>query len=262
MMLKMIHHGKQNLPPRILVYGTEGVGKSTFASGTPNPIFVPTEDGIGQISTSSFPLSRTFSEFIRYLDTLVHEDHSYSTVVVDSLDWLERLVHDDVCREYGVRSIEKADGGYGKGYVHALTQWRKVLDLLQTLRIEKKMIVILIAHAKVETHSDPESASFDRFSPKLHKAANALLCEWCDMILLATRKRGASLGERRGGRILRCVGSPTCVAKNRFALPEELPLVWTSLMQAICTPPPAGPDRPSDPTSESPSAPDSEQEHN
>lgn len=230
-MLDTIHHGKRNHPPRILVYGSEGVGKSTFAAGAPAPVFIATEDGIGQVETSSFPLCRTIQEVSNCLGALIAEEHAYRTVVIDSLDWLERIIHDDICRQHGVKSIEKID--YGKGYAFATTLWRQVIEQLNTLRLSKKMIVILIAHAKIETHSDPESATFDRFSPKLHKTANAMLCEWCDMILLATRKRGAAMGERGGQRILRCVGSPTCVAKSRFPLPEELPLEWTALMRAM-----------------------------
>ena len=96
------------------------------------------------------------------------------------------------------------------------------------------MIVILLAHAKIEKFADPESTAFDRFSPRLNKNATALLCEWCDAILLATREHGAAKGEKSGGqRILRCVGTPACVAKNRYGLPEMLPLSWSALMNGL-----------------------------
>ncbi|HBT75687.1 MAG TPA: hypothetical protein DEB39_01905, partial [Planctomycetaceae bacterium] len=90
------------------------------------------------------------------------------------------------------------------------------------------------AHAKVEKHDDPESAPFDRFSPKLHKKANSLFCEWCDATLLATREFGAAKGEKSGGnRILRCIPSATCVAKNRYGIPEIMPLEWDPLMEYL-----------------------------
>ena len=88
----------------------------------------------------------------------------------------------------GVTSIEKVDGGYSKGYMHALTHWREIVELLNALRNDRGMVVVLIAHAKVEKFEDPESAAYDRYSPRLHKHAAALVCEWCDAVLFATRK--------------------------------------------------------------------------
>ncbi|NQU19767.1 MAG: ATP-binding protein [Candidatus Nealsonbacteria bacterium] len=237
-LLEQIHSGQRHRPPRLLIYGTEGIGKSTLAAQTPAPIFIPTEDGLDQIDCDSFPLAHSFEDVLSYLTVLSTEEHKYQTVVVDSADWLERLIFDQVCQQYGAKSIEKVDGGYGKGYVHALTQWRQVIDALRYLREQKGMIVVLLAHAKIEKFADPESTTFDRFSPRLNKNATALLCEWCDAILLATREHGAAKGEKSGGeRVLRCVGSPACVAKNRFALPETLPLSWPALMNGLASNP-------------------------
>ena len=233
-LLEHVHRGLRQRPPRLLIYGTEGIGKSSIASQAPKPIFIPTEDGLDQIACDSFPLARSLDEVLAYLAAVATEEHDYQTVVIDSADWLERLIFDAVCKQYGAKSIEKVDGGYGKGYVHALTPWRQVIDALRYLREEKGMVVILLAHAKIERFTDPESTSFDRFSPRLNKNAAALLCEWCDAILLATREHGAAKGEKSGGqRILRCVGTPACVAKNRYSLPETVPLAWPALMKGL-----------------------------
>jgi len=178
-LMNQIHTGRRIMPPRILMYGTEGIGKSTTASQAPKPIFIPTEDGLDQIDCASFPLAQRFDEVVSAISALYSEEHDYQSVVIDSLDWLERLIWDDVCREYGVKSIEKADGGYAKGYTHALTQWREVLNGLDALRNERGMAVILLAHAKVEKFEDPESVAYDRYSPRLHKHAAALVTEWC-----------------------------------------------------------------------------------
>jgi len=235
-LLEQIHSGRRQVPPRLLIYGVEGVGKSTTAAQAPGAVFIPTEDGLDQIDCSSFPLARAFQEVVSALSELYSEDHEFQTVVIDSLDWLERLIWDDVCREYGVKSIERADGGFAKGYTHALTQWREVLSGLDALRAERGMCVILLAHAKTETFADPESVAYDRYSPRLHKHANALVTEWADAVLFATRKFrtesedagfnrtrsiAVALGADGGERILRCVGSPACVAKNRYDLPAE-----------------------------------------
>jgi hypothetical protein len=231
-----------------LIYGTEGIGKSTTASQAPKPIFVQTEDGLDQIDCHSFPRARTYPEVVAALSELYSEKHRFETVVIDSLDWLERLIWDAVCQDYGVKSIEKADGGYAKGYTHALTQWREVLDGLDALRNERGMAVVLLAHAKVEKFEDPESVAYDRYSPRLHKHAAALVTEWCDAVLFATRKFrtesedagfnrtrsiAVALGTDGGERVLRTVGGPSCVAKNRYSLPAELPLSWPALMQAL-----------------------------
>jgi len=232
--LSEIHSGRRHQPPRMLVYGLEGIGKSSLAASAPNPIFIPTEDGLDQIETDSFPLATSFEDVMEALTVLAQEAHDYQTVVIDSLDWLERLIWDAVCKRFGAKNIEKVDGGYGKGFSHALTEWRQVIDALRYLREEKGMVVILLAHSKVEKFTDPESSPFDRFSPRLNKQASAMLCEWCDAVLLATRKLGGAKGDKSGGeRILRCVGSPACLAKNRYSLPEMLPLAWSAIVSAL-----------------------------
>ena len=250
-LLKTIQRGKQPLPPRLILYGTEGIGKSTFASEAPSPVFIQTEDGLAEIDCDKFPLATRLEDVQAALQELISEQHEYETVVIDSLDWLERLIWDDLCQQYNVTSIDKVDGGYAKGYTHALTYWRQILDSLSRLRTERGMVVICIAHSKVEKFEDPEATAYDRYSPRLHKHACALVCEWSDAVLFATRrirvqsedagfnrKRGIAhgLGRDGGERVIRAIGSPSCVAKNRYALPEELPLSWPALMTALTNP--------------------------
>jgi hypothetical protein len=231
-----------------MLYGIEGIGKSTFGASAPAPIFVPTEDGLGEIDCHHFPLAESFEEVDEALLELAREPHDYQSVVIDSLDWLERLIWDEVCAQFDVKSIEKVDGGYSKGYTHALTQWRQFLTRLDSLRLNRNMVVVLIAHAKVEKFEDPESAAYDRYSPRLHKHAAALVTEWTDAVLFATRKFrtetekagfnrtrtvATAVGMDGGERILRTVGSPACIAKNRYGLPAELPLSWNALVAAL-----------------------------
>ena len=245
-MLSCVERGRTPMPPRILVYGVEGVGKSTFASQSPKPVFVQTEDGLGQIDCHRFPLAASFKEVHRSLIALYTDEHAYETIVIDSLDWLERLIHADVCQKQGVENIEAI--GYAKGYSFALTQWREVLTGLDALRNKRAMTVVLIAHSKIERFEDPESLSYDRFVPRLHKHAAAMVVEWADAVLFATRrfrvqsedagfnrKRGiaAPVGKGGGDRVLRCTGGPTAVAKNRFSLPDELPLSWSAFEAAL-----------------------------
>ncbi len=247
-LLQQVHSGRKHSPPRFLIYGIEGIGKSTTASQAPKPIFIQTEDGLNEIECDSFPLAEKFSDVINRISVLLNEPHDYQTIVIDSLDWMERLIWDYLCNEYGVSGIEKVDGGYARGYTHALTQWREVLNGLNALRNKCRMCVILLAHAKVEKFDDPEHSAYDRYSPRIHKHANALVTEWADGVLFATRKLitksedsgfnktrtiAAGLGKDGGERVLRCVGSPSCIAKNRYNLPAELPLSWQALMDAM-----------------------------
>ena len=247
-LLQQIHRGPRHSPPRLLIYGTEGIGKSTTAAQAPAPIFIPTEDGLDQIDCESFPLATSFDEVAQSLNVLITQPHDYQTLVIDSLDWLERLIWDRLCQDYGVSSIEKVDGGYARGYTHALTYWLEILGELNVLRNTKGMCIILVAHAKVEKFEDPEHSAYDRYSPRLHKHANALITEWADAVLFATRRiitqsedagfnrtrtTAAGLGKDGGERILRTVGSPACIAKNRYSLPAELPLRWQTLMDAM-----------------------------
>jgi hypothetical protein len=230
------------------VYGTEGIGKSTFGSQAPKPIFIQTEDGLDEIDCDKFQLATTYDDVVTALGELRSQAHDYETVVIDSLDWLERLAWDKLCLESGVNSIEKVDGGYAKGYMHALAFWREIIDHLNGLRNQRGMVIVLIAHSKVERFEDPESSPYDRYSPRLHKHAAALVSEWCDAVLFATRKIRTqsedagfnrkrtiahAIGKDGGERILRCVGGPSCVAKNRYGIVEELPLSWAAFIQAL-----------------------------
>ncbi len=247
-LLSQVQSGRSAAPPRLMIYGTEGIGKSTLASRAPKPIFIQTEDGLGEIDCHKFPLAKSLVEVLGALAELHSEAHDYQSVVVDSLDWLERLIWDSVCQDYGAKSIEKIDGGYGKGYIYALTPWRQFIDHLSALHRDRCMAVILIAHAKVEKFDDPESSPYDRYSPRLHKHAAALLTEWCDAVLFASRKfrtqtEDAGFGRKRtiahavgkdgGERVLRTVGGPSCVAKNRYNLDGELPLDWNTLLAGM-----------------------------
>lgn len=119
-MLEQVTSGRRPAPRRVLLYGTQGIGKSTFAACAPKPIFIQTEDGLGEIDCDKFPLAKAFGHVMKTLTALYTERHDYRTVVVDSLDWLERLIWGEVCREKAVGSIE--DIGYAKGYVFSLTQ--------------------------------------------------------------------------------------------------------------------------------------------
>ena len=240
-LLDSVTTGKQSQPPRIMIYGGEGVGKSTFAASAPKPIFCQTEDGLSEIPTSKFPLVKEFDELMLQLKAVRDEQHEYQTLVIDSLDWLERIIWDRIAADYGVKSIETAAGGYGRGYQLALTYWRQVIAILNEIRDRRHMAIILVAHAKVERFEDPEHPAYDRYSPRLHKLANSLICEWVDAVLFATRRmrvdsdtgKAAPVGADGGERVLRANGSPAYIAKNRYSLPNEMSLGWQAFVDGL-----------------------------
>jgi len=232
-LMTQIKKGRNPKPRRVMLYGTHGIGKSTFGAMAENPIFIPTEDGLGDIECESFPLAKSLGDVMAALESLYSGEHGYRTVVIDSLDWLERLIWNEVCEDEQVESIEKI--GYAKGYTFAIEKWRMVLGALDALRGDRGMTVVVIAHAKIEKFENPETVPYDRYSPRLHKLASALVQEWADEVLFATYKvltvkvdegfnKAKHNGVGTGERIIRTVERPAHVAKNRLNLPEELPL--------------------------------------
>ena len=228
-LLSQIHHGKRPAPRRCMMHGVQGVGKSNWAATSAHPVFVQTEDGLGEIDCAKFPLSRTFEEVMATLGELRTAPHDFKTVVVDSLDWLERLIWQEVCTAENVSNIEKI--GFQKGYTYALNYWRKFLDALDDLRRDRGMAIILTAHTKIEKFQTPEDSAFDRFCPRLHKLAGAVLSEWSDEIFFATYSAASDPKKIKNAvpeRVMRTCEGPTHVAKNRLNMPPELPLEWAA----------------------------------
>ncbi|MBF0140229.1 MAG: ATP-binding protein [Magnetococcales bacterium] len=228
--------------PRITTYGVAGVGKTSFGASAPKPVFILTEDGLGRIQATSFPLAKTFSDVMSAIDALLQEQHDFETVVIDSLDWLEPLVWADVCRQQGVENLENI--GYGKGYVFALDLWRAYLDKLDRLRDEKNMVVIQIAHSIIKRFDSPEHEPYDRYEIKLHAKAAALVQEHSDCVLFANYRISttkADVGFKKtvnravgsGERVLYTQEKPAFLAKNRYNLPPELPMDWSVLQGCL-----------------------------
>jgi hypothetical protein len=237
--LKSIRKNDAIAAPRVMVYGVEGIGKSTFASGAPNPIFICTEDGLGSLSVDHFPLASSYGDVMAAIGALFEQKHDYQTVALDSLDWLEGMIWKDVESKHDAKDL-----AYGKGAVIAAEKWREVLDGLNALRNDKGMAVVLIAHCTIKRFDSPETEPYDRYQPKLQERSNALIREWCDAVLFANYKtivkkddvgfnktvaRGISTGER----LLYTSERPAYMAKNRYSLPESIPLSWDAFTSAI-----------------------------
>lgn len=242
-LLGQVHRGKRQAPRRVLLYGVQGIGKSTWGASTPDPIFLSTEDGLDDIDCAKFPAITSYDAAIAALSELYSEPHDYRTLVVDSLDWFESLVWAHVCVKKHVRNIE--DIGYGKGYILTLDYWREFLAGLSALRNDRGMMIVLVAHSKIETFKNPEGDDFDRYMPRMHKAAASVVMEWCDEVLFASYQtytkgaaspgigRGVAKAIGSGERVLRTTERPSHMAKNRLGLPDELPFSWDSYAQFL-----------------------------
>ena len=221
-------------PQRIVIYGTPGIGKTTFAGTFPNPILVRLEDGAAALDIPTFPkVVIALSELDQALRAL-NKQHNFKTLIIDSLDWLEPLVWRYVCRQAGVENIE--DFGYGKGYVKVDDVWRNIQSKIQKLCDNHKMNVVTIAHAVPVTVDPPDMDPYQRYSLKLHKRASAIWMEWADMILFVNYKThlistdtGSSDSRKKrkkaegtGERVIYTQERPAYQAKCRWPLDEMI----------------------------------------
>jgi len=225
--------------PRVMIYGPHGMGKTTFGAGSPDPIFILTEDGLGRLEVDHFPLAQSFSDVTDAIGSLYEEDHKFGTVVIDSLDWLDNLIWDDIHGKYDDKAL-----AYGKGAVIAADYWRNILEGLNALRNDKGMACVLIAHCEIKRFDSPETEPYERYQPKLQARSSAIVQEWCDAVLFANQRvivkreevgfnkeitRGITTGER----LIYTTEKPAYLAKNRFGLPDTLPLSWEAFTSAI-----------------------------
>lgn len=230
MTLKNVTRGKQDRPIRVVIFGVEGCGKSTFGANAPKPIFLCAEDGTSHLDIARFPSPNSWIDAMEAIRVLTHEGHDFKTLVIDSLDWLEPLCWHHVCQLQGKKSIE--DFGFGKGYIAAVDQWRAMLERLDLLVRSRKMHVVMVAHSIIRKVDDPQVGAFDRYQMKLHDKSAAVLREWVDAVLFARHelkvieRNGKSRGMSSGSRLLHTTWTAAYDAKNRFDLPDTLPLSW------------------------------------
>lgn len=250
MTLQSVKRGGERRPDRIVCVGTEGVGKTTFAAEAPGVVFICAEDGIPTMmaDTPRFPEPKGFADVREAIRTLINEDHTYQTLVIDTLDWLEPMIWKDLCATNGWADIESP--GYGKGYTAATEKWRTLLADLDTLRSRKGMEIILLAHAAIKPFKNPAGDDYDRYECKLHKGASALVKEWADSVLFAVHEEFAKTekgkvtrkGVSTGRRVIHTERTAAWDAKNRWALPPELPLNYADYAAARAACKPADPD--------------------
>lgn len=230
-LLNTITTGTKYEPPIIVLYGPEGIGKTTIGASSKSPIFIQTENGRGKMDFASFPLCKTKQDVFSQLETLCSENHSYNTLCVDSIDWLEQLFHKEIAKIAGKPNIESI--GYGAGYKMALQYWNEYLEMLTYLRDEKGMAIFQIGHASIKKYKDPELDQYDVYNLGIHDAASALIREHADCVFFMKYqtfaiKTDTGFNQKRtratGGdtRVLYAQNHASAQAKNRYGIPSEV----------------------------------------
>ncbi len=237
MTLGNVTRGRQGGRPfRVLLHAVDGVGKTTFAAGAPEPVFLCSEEGTAHLDVARLPAPLTWFDVLEAVRVLTEDEHDFKTLVFDTLDWLEPLCWAHVCAMGGKKDIE--DFGYGKGYVAALDHWRALYQRLDGLVRKRGMNVVLLAHSAVKRVDDPQTGPFDRYRIKLHERAGDLAREWVDAVLFGRHevftfeKNGKRRGKSTGARVMHTRWTAAYDAKNRFDLPETLPLDWEEFAAA------------------------------
>jgi hypothetical protein len=261
--LGAIRRGTLNHALRHLLYGTEGIGKSTLAKHAPNPVWFDCEDGTAQLDVARYQfrddalghVPNTLEEVYSAIEDLRVGEHDFRTLVIDTVDSLEALVFDQVCEtESGKKSgINKSgkkisgieDFGFAKGYIVALDEWRLLCSRLDRLRVERKVSIILLGHSTIRTYKNPLGDDYDRINLRLHEKAAGFLKEWSDVVGYCAYEDGAdkkdddsrARGFSTGRRLIHLQRSAAWDAKTRIHLPAEIEIAtenpWAPFAAAL-----------------------------
>lgn len=218
---------------KVVVYGPEGIGKTSFAANFPDPVFVDTEDSTKAYNVRRFPRPTSFAMMLAEVQQVRDTPGVCRTLVIDTADWAERLCTQDLLARTKKGGIE--DFGYGKGYVYLSEDFGKLLNLLDEV-ITRGVNVVLTAHAKLSKFEQPdEMGSYDRWEMKLSKHIFPMIKEWADIILFANYKTlvihtdDGKAKAQGGARVMYTTHHACWDAKNRYGLPEVLPLDFASI---------------------------------
>lgn len=243
-----IEAAASNRPPIMIFYGDHKIGKSSFANEFPRVLFSDVENGAEEIEARTgkqvlrFTMAQyKFQDVLKQLEWLRTAKHDFKTWACDTLDELERIMWSDLCAENGWEQI--GDGSFGKGYKLAINRWKEFMAAIKRLNSERKMIIALLAHAKLQKFEDPTAANYDRWDLDLHEKSANFLCQNVDLIgfcslktLTAEKKQGfrdVVKPKTTGEVVVRLNKAPGYEAGNRYGLPAELPMSWPFFAQAF-----------------------------
>lgn len=238
-----IIRGKIPCAKKVVVYGPEGIGKSTFAAKFPAPLFIDTEGSTNDMDVARLPTPSSWTMLENEIKYVKQHPDICKTLVIDTVDWAEQLCVEHICDKYQKTGIE--DFGYGNGYVYVKEEFGRFLNLLTDV-IDAGINVILTAHAQIRKFEQPdELGAYDRYELKLGKKTSSqtspLVKEWSDMLLFANYKtysvavddKGKKHKAQGGTRVMYTTHHPCWDAKNRYGLPDEIPFDYVSIAHII-----------------------------
>lgn len=238
-----IIRGKIPCAKKVVVYGPEGIGKSTFASQFPAPVFIDTEGSTSAMDVARFPKATSWQMLLDQIDYVKTHPETCKTLVIDTIDWAEQMCVESICDKHQKSGIE--DFGYGNGYVYTKEEFGRFLNKLSEL-VERGTNVVLTAHAQIRKFEQPdELGAYDRWELKLGKKTSSqtspLVKEWADMLLFANYKtisvavddKGKKHKAQGGRRVMYTAHHPCWDAKNRYGLPDEVPFEYSSIAHII-----------------------------
>lgn len=240
--LGQVKRGKLGLPPRVLVYGVEGVGKSSLAADA-GALFLDIEGGSGELDVARYPFNpgdldefkpRNYEQILEAIDDLdANPNHGFSSIALDTWDAIEGHIHAYLCKKSKVDSIERVGGGFGKGYRAAIEEIRRFQSKLDLLRA-KGMTIIGIAHCQPSTFKNPDGPDFDRYQLKVYDGKTASfagqLKEWCEVVAFIRFEGGAkkeedekrARGWSSGRRLVQLAREAAWDAKWRLTVPMDM----------------------------------------
>jgi len=237
-----IIRGKLPGAKKIVVYGPEGIGKSTFAARFPDPVFIDTEGSTKDMDVARLPEPSSWTMIMEEVSEVIKTPSLCKTLIIDTADWAEMLCTTSVCDKNHKSSIEEF--GYGKGYTYIQEEFGKLLNLLTDV-IKVGIHVVLTAHAKMRKFEQPdELGAYDRWEMKLSKGVAPMVKEWADMVLFCNYKtmvvnvdgQGAQKGKNKaqgGKRVMHTTHHSCWDAKNRYGLPDEVPFEYEAIRHII-----------------------------
>lgn len=240
-MLAAVTKGRVKRPLKLLTFGMEGIGKSTFASQAPDPIFLCAEDGTSQLDVARFPEPKAWSDVMACVNELADDEHSFKTLVIDSLDWLQPLMIRHVCDEQKWVNEEKYHS-FGLGEKFAITNWKQLIVALDRLREKRNVHVVILAHSMIAPFRNPEGEDFDRYQLALPNKSAELWKQWADVLLFMGWET-LTKGEKRqkgilGDRFLYAERTAAFDSKNRFGISAPIPIpdvntMWQAFSHAV-----------------------------
>lgn len=224
---------------KVVIYGPEGIGKTTLAAQFPDPVFIDTEGSTYHMDVKRTPKPQSWQELLSQVEQISRSPGICKTLVLDTADWAEMICAKSVVDRYQKKSIE--DFGYGKGYTYLQEEFGKLLNCFTEV-INAGMNVVMTAHAKMRKFEQPdEMGAYDRWEMKLSKQVAPMVKEWADMVLFANYKtyvvatddKGKKHKAQGGSRVIYTSHHPCWDAKNRHGLPNEIPMDYSAIAHCI-----------------------------